>query len=162
MLRAAKSSSSHRLPPHPDRRGLLLLEAVLATLVVSVGLVFIVRGFATHLRAIRSVEEYATLLPLARGKLLELESKALSSPTSPAPPLTVDDLSGGTFSEPYQACEWTLSASLPEDPETYLADASGSLIAEVTVMVRRHDRPSATVRLMALWPTAWFPPGWVS
>ena len=62
MGRPAKSSS---------RRGLLLVEAVLAAVVIAVGLVFISRGLAGQLRALRTVEEYDTLLSLGHGKLLE-------------------------------------------------------------------------------------------
>ena len=60
-----------------SRRGLLLVEAVLSAVVIGVGLSFITRGLASQLRALRSVEEYDTLLSLARSTLQELEANGL-------------------------------------------------------------------------------------
>lgn len=128
-------------------RGLLIVEAVLSVVVIAVGLVFISRGLASQLKALRMIEEHEVLLSLARATLLELEGeRSVNHPPSRA--------QEGTFQEPHQAYRWTIAVTLQDEPD----EVSRS---EVMVAVQRHDRPSSRVRLSAVWPTAWVPEEWL-
>lgn len=135
-----------------SQRGLLLLEAVLSAVVITTGLIFISRGLGGQLRAIRSVEEYDTLLSLARGKLAEFEAMRLSD--RPLPPTRQ-----GVFTEPFQEYQWEVSGRLRED-ET-LTDLSGTPLAyEGVLTVSRFRPPSSAVRLPVIWPSDWIPETW--
>ena len=138
MTRPAKCSS---------RAGLLLVEAVLSAAVIAVGLVFITRGLANQLKAVRALEERETLLALARWKLTELESGLLfGRPLAP-------DLQGD-FAEPYQAYQWSLAFRSRKD----LTDQDGtSLASDVTLTVTHAQPPSASVTLGAIWLRSWIP-----
>ena len=128
-----------------SRRGLLLVEAVLSAVVIAVGLVFISRALASPLKALRTIEEYDTLLVLAPSQLLEWEARR-STPT------TLE----GTFQKPYEAYRWTLKATLREGPDDLKAQDGTPLTSSVTFTVQRGDRPGSTVRLRAVWPSEWF------
>lgn len=126
-------------------QGLLLVEAVLSAVVIAVGLAFISRGLAGHLRAIRTVEEQQVLLALAHGKLLALEAELTSGRPLPA------ELAG-TFEAPYAAYRWQAAVAARED----VADADGNpLASDVTVTVERREGPAASLRLGAVWPAEW-------
>ena len=125
-------------------QGLLLVEAVPSAVVIAVGLAFISRGLASHLRAIRTVEEQPVLLSLAHGKLLSLEAELASGRPAPA------ELAG-TFEEPYAAYRWQAAVAARED----VADSDGNpLASDVTVTVERTE-PPASLRLGAVWPREW-------
>lgn len=131
-----------------SRSGLLLVEAVLSAVVIAVGLVFITRGLASQLKAVRTLEERETLLALARWKLTELESGFLFG--RPLPP----DLQG-EFAEPFQAYQWSLAF----DPRKDLTDTQDgtSLASDVTLTVTREEPPSSSVTLGAVWLKSWLP-----
>ena len=131
---------------YSSRQGLLLIEAVLSAVVIATGLVFISRGLGSQLKALRSVEEYDTLVSLAQGKLQELEGRGLFTP-----PLSKQD-QAGTFEEPYTAYRWTIEAKAREEPK----DAAGNPMAKtVTVTIQHRERTSSTVTLSAIWPANW-------
>ncbi len=131
-----------------SQQGLLLVEAVLAAVVIAVGLVFVTRGFSSHVRALGAIEAYDTLVPLARGKLVELEASRLYTPD-----VSSDD-PAGTFAAPYAAYEWKVSAALREEP------GGESPTSVVAVRVWRTAPPSRQVRLSTVWPTDEVPPAW--
>lgn len=125
----------------------MLVEAVLSAVVIAVGLVFISRGLANHLRAIRTVEDYQTLLALAQGKLRELEGLQGSGAALPA------ELAG-TFAEPYGAYRWEVASAARED----VTDPDGRpLASDVTVTVARTEPTTASVQLGTVWPGDWVP-----
>ena len=139
-----------------SQRGLLLVEAVLSAVVIAVGLVFISRGLGSQLKALRSLEEYDTLVSLAHGKLLELEGKRFAGGH-----LSAKD-HRGTFEEPYTAYDWTVSAK--DGPK----DRDGKPLGRaLTLTVEHHEgnstnpHRSASVHLSALWPTDWVPDEWL-
>ena len=126
--------------------GLLLVEAGLSAVVIAVGLAFISRGLASHLRAIRTIEEQQVLLSLAHGTLLALEAELASGRPAPT------ELAG-TFEAPYAAYRWQAAVAARED----VADADGNpLASDVTVTVERQE-PTASLRLGAVWPREWTP-----
>src|SRR3989338_101607 len=136
-------------PPARSRlpRGFLLVEAVLAAVVIAVGLVFVRRGFSSHVRALRAAEEYDTLTALARGKLLELEASRIFEPD------TSSAEGAGVFEAPGAAYEWRVVATLREEdgqPPT----------SRLELSVRRATPPRHQVRLFTVWPTDEVPPGW--
>ena len=136
--RATRSSS----------RGLLLVEAVLSAVVIATGLIFISRGLSGQLRALRTTGEHDLLLSLASGKLLELEGDRLARDARGAP-------TAGAFPDPYTAYAWTLVAA-PRQGRFDLADKAGApLTSDVALTVTRHDVPSSSVTLRAIWPSAW-------
>ncbi len=93
-----------------------------------------------------SVEAYDTLLGLAQGKLLELESQQLIDGSLP-------DARQGTFPDPYQSYQWTLSVTRRPDP----VDAEGKpLMSDVLIKIQQADHPGM-VQLSAIWPANWFP-----
>ncbi len=137
-------------PPARSRlpRGFLLVEAVLAAVVIAVGLVFVTRGFSSHVRALRAAEEYDTLTALARGKLLELEASRMFEPD------TSSDERAGVFEAPRAAYEWRIVATLREEEDEH------SPTSRLELSVRRATPPRHQVRLFTVWPTDEVPPGW--
>src|SRR3989338_2050315 len=139
MARTAIRRRSMKRPAmRSSQRGLLLVEAVLSAVIIATGLVLITRGLAGQLKALRSIEEYDTLISLAQGKLLELEGKRLFAYSL----LAVDRM--GTFEDPYEAYRWTIEATVRAEPK----DAEGRPLANaVTILVQRTETPTLTVRL---------------
>ena len=128
-----------------SRQGLLLLEAVLAAVVIAVGLVFISRGLASQLKAVRTIDEQQTLLALAHGTLLSLEARLAAGHI-------LDQSPEGGFEAPYQSYRW--SATM--EPRTDQTDALGSPLAgDVFVTVQRENPPASAVTLGAVWPNEW-------
>ena len=124
--------------------GLLLVEAILSSIAIAVGLVFISRGLSSQLKALRTVEEYETLLSLAGRKLTEFETQR-SLPAN----LT------GTFQDPFEAYGWTATATLRDGPDDPQDQAGNPLIGDLIVAVQRDTPPSSAVRLRAVWPREW-------
>lgn len=134
-----------------SRRGLLLVEAILSAVVISIGLVFITRGLGSQLNALRTIEEYDALAALAQSKFVELEGLRLAGR-----PLTLQD-QAGTFKEPYEHYRWTISVAPRAEP----TDAQGApLTKELTLVVQQANRHTASLKLTAVWPTDWVPPEW--
>ncbi len=131
-----------------SRRGLLLVEAGLAAGGIAGGLGVFPRGFSSHVRALRTVEEYDILVPLARGKLHELEASRIFEPK------TSSDAPSGEFAPPYDMYEWRVSAMLREEP------GGESPTSRVELNVRRKTPPAYQVHLSTVWPTDEVPPGW--
>ncbi|OGX28665.1 MAG: hypothetical protein A3B78_01000 [Omnitrophica WOR_2 bacterium RIFCSPHIGHO2_02_FULL_67_20] len=127
-----------------SRRGLLLLEAVLSAVVVVVGLVFITRALGGQLGALRRIEEADATLALARGKLLEWESRRLAG----LPPADRE----GAFDEPFAGYRWVLSA----EPRADVTKTDGSpAAADATLTVERESPPASSTTLTAVWPANW-------
>ena len=127
--------------------GLLLVEAVLSAVVITVGLVCITQGLTSQLKALRMLEARETLLALARWKLTELETSLLSG--RPLPPDLQDD-----FAEPYQSYQWSLIFNARAD----LIDKDGSSLAsDVSLTVTHAQPPIGSVTLGAVWLKSWLP-----
>ena len=125
-------------------RGFLLVEAVLATLVIAVGLVFISRGISGSLNALSMLRQRTLLLRLAESTLTELKTEAQQIPT--ASPRE------GDFGEPNSGYRWALTIRpLQGSP----ADVSAEAFRAVSLTVSRIDQPTALIRLHALWPLEW-------
>lgn len=140
-----------RLDKRSSQQGLLLVEAVLSAIVITVGLVVISRGLGNQLKALRTMDEYDTLLSLAHERLLELEAERLWGP----PP--THERADGLFKAPYESYHWLVKATARED----LKDAEGNPIAsEVLLTIQRNDRASSSLRLRAVWPSVWIPAEW--
>ncbi|MBI3083390.1 MAG: hypothetical protein HYY90_03405 [Candidatus Omnitrophica bacterium] len=161
MSRRARCSSS---------RGLLLVEAVLSAVVIAVGLVFISQGLSSQLKALRTMEEYDTLLALARRKWLELEAERLSHlPVAQEARAGSFDAQGtGGFDTGYR---WTIAAI--RRPQLGMSSGGSPLFSEVTLTIRRavtpnagaaagNERRSAAVILAAIWPSEWVPEEWLN
>ena len=160
MGRRARCSSS---------RGLLLVEAVLSAVVIAVGLVFISRGLSSQLTAIRTVEEYDTLLALARRKWLELEAERLSR-LPVAQEARTGSCDGQGEEGPDAAYQWTITAI--RRPQLGMGSDGAPLFSEVTLTIRRTAKPrsgapvgnehrSSAVLLSAIWPSEWVPATWL-
>ena len=130
--------------------GFLLVEAVFSAVLIAVGLVFINRGLSGQLQAVRTVEDYETLLSLAQSKLAELESARLFNRAIPPD-------ANGLFGVPYQNYRWTIRAVPREDLKN---DADQPIAAEVTITVQRAAERSSVVSLSAIWCADWVPPEW--
>jgi hypothetical protein len=128
-----------------SRRGLLLVEAVLSAVVITLGLVFINRAMGGQLGAVRRIEHADETASLARRSLLEFEALCLAGP----PPAARE----GTFDEPADAYRWAMSA----EPRADLVREDGTPEA-LTVAVRvERDAPGSSAIVTALWPAAWVP-----
>lgn len=156
-----------------SQRGLLLVEAGLSAVVIAVGLVFISRGLTNQLKALRTVDEYETLLSLAHGKLSELEAQRLRPGGIPPPPERPEGLfevSDEAASE--STYQWRVTVVRREDLDV---DQDGRpLFSDITLAVRRQgdlpalpagggqasERRSSAVTLSAIWPTDWVPAEW--
>ena len=140
-----------RRAKHSSQQGFLLVEAVLSAIVITVGLVVISRGLSNQLKALRTMDEYDTLLSLAHERLLELEAERLWGP----PP--THERADGLFKAPYESYHWMVKATVRED----LKDTEGNPIAsDVLLTIQREDHASSSLRLRAVWPSTWIPPEW--
>ena len=131
-----------------SRRGLLLVEAVLSAVVIAAGLVFISRGLGSQLQALRRVEDYDTLLTLARNKLLELEGEHLARPPHAS-------ALSGAFPAPYQDYRWAVTATPRQGPHDLIDHEERPLTSDVTLTVSRSATASAALQLHAVWPSEW-------
>lgn len=136
------------LPRFSSARGVLLVEAVLASVVVAVGLSFITRGLGSQVQAFGAMEEYDTLARLADDVLGDIQRDAQAGhPPRRAP--------AGTFEAPDAAYRWTISAApLPStDPDLS--------VARVTVRIARADGTGRAQAVEAVWPTELVPQEWL-
>jgi hypothetical protein len=128
------------------RRGLLLVEAVLAAGVIATGLVLVSRSLGGQLSAIGRVEERDAALALGRSKLAELEAARLSGV-----PESGEDLDG-TFDQPFDAYGWSLRTEPRED----LTRPDGTPLAvEATLTIKKGSSGGTLASLAALWPASW-------
>ena len=124
---------------------MLLVEAVISAVAIATGLVFVSRSLSGQLRALKRVEESATLVALAEAKLREVEA-ACPLQAVPAPPPQLV----GNFAEPFEAYEWELTTASMADQR-----ADEMPLSTVTVAVRRAGTGTAALRLSMPWLTAW-------
>src|SRR3989338_4178480 len=113
-------------------RGVLIVEALLATVVIAVGLALITRALAGQLKALRLVEDYAMLTDLAREVFADVE-RSVQEGESPQREPT------GEFEAPHAGYRWALSARSVEDDD---AEFPKSL---VTLSVSRSGQEQAAV-----------------
>ena len=133
-----------------SQQGLLLVEAVLAAAVIAVGLVFISRGLASQLAALRGLDARGTLSALASQRLLELEGICLSGAT------LVPERSG-TYDAPYQDYQWAVGVTPRDD----ITDDAGTAVAgTLTIDVWRAAGPAMQGTLSTVWRRDWLPEGW--
>lgn len=131
-----------------NARGVLLVEAVLASVIIAVGLSFITRGLGSQVQAFGAMEEYDTLARLAEDVLADIERQARAG----QPPAREPE---GTFEAPWAAYRWMIAAeALPEtDPDLRLA--------HVRVRVGQTDAASRTHTVTAVWPLELVPAEWL-
>ncbi len=109
------------------------------------------RGLSNQLKALRTIDEYDTLISLAHERLLELEAERLWG----VPP--THERAEGSFKAPYASYHWTLKATVRDD----LKDADGHPMAsDVMLTIQRDDRAASSMQLRAVWPSVWIPPEW--
>ena len=130
-----------------SRQGLLLVEAVLAAVVIAVGLVFISRGLSSQLKAVQAIDEQQTLLALAHETLLGLESRLAAGQTL-APRLE------GGFEAPDESYRWSVTV----EPRSDQTDALGTPLAGDVFVTVQGERSPAAVTLGAVWPKEWLAP----
>jgi hypothetical protein len=125
-------------------RGLLLVEATLATVVIAVGLVFISRGIAGSLKALSRIQELDRLLQLAESTFCEVEAHAQAvQPVS---------LGTGIFPQPSDRYGWTLS--IDPVPATF-SGVDPQAFRSVILTVSRSTTTTPSVRLQSVWPIEW-------
>ncbi len=129
-----------------SRRGLLLIEAIIASIVLTVGLVGITVGLSNQLKAIRVVEDQNTLLMLARTKLNELEAGLISNQIP-------EDIGPEDFAEPYEDFSWQVDIGTIDAEQVFGMDVS---VVHIRV---QGEKSSLTVD--AYWPTE-FIVDWIS
>lgn len=129
-----------------NRRGLLLVEAVLCAAVIGLGLVFISRSFSGYLRALKTMENTDVLVSLARSTLAELEAGRTAAQPTSIP-------REGTFESPHEAYGWTLAAT----PQGAIGELS---VSRVDAAVHPAEGGGPQLRLSALWPQGWVPDSW--
>lgn len=117
---------------------------------IAVGLVFITRALGSQLQALKSLQVYHALLPLAEGKLAEMESRWLFGVSNPADREGSLDQAGGVAAPD----RWMLQASPRAD--LLKNDAGEALVDELLLSARHESPPQANVRLRTLWPSEWF------
>lgn len=126
-------------------KGFLLIEAIVSAVVIAVGIAFVNRGLSSQLKAIRTVEEYETLLSLARDKVSEFEGQRLFGIP---PPSNLED----AFEEPSKGYRWVMTFR----PRPDMTNEEGEpLFADVSLDVRAEGRPSSTITLGAIWSADW-------
>lgn len=129
-----------------SQRGALIVEAVLAAVVIAVGLAAVTQALGGQLRALRTVKDAVALSALAQATLLEMEASVQDGETPPRP-------AEGTFAAPHDAFSWRLAA------EPLEADA-GVELSRVTLSVRQAPPSGGAVTLTALWPADLVPDEW--
>lgn len=132
-------------------QGFLLVEAVLSAVIISVGLVWVTRGFSSQLRAIQTIDASTELKNIAAQILLEVEGDLRESRSPQRLQKGVLELSGHSY-----AWIFTLQPH-PDDPA----------IKRVILSVNSQQDSSAlaassisSIRLQALWPSDWIPDEW--
>ena len=131
-----------------SRQGLLLVEAVLAAVVIAVGLTLISRGLASQLKAVRTIEEQQALLSLAHGTLLGLEARLSGGGV-------LSSGAEGGFEAPNDPYRWSVEMGSRSDE----VDAQGEpLASDVFVTVRKDAPASGAVTLGVVWPQEWLSP----
>ena len=88
-----------------SRRGYTLIEVVVATAILAVGLTALVRGFASGLNSMRVTENRAMAVELARQKLAEIT--AMSDP--------IQGTNNGDVAEPWQRFRWETEVEPTEE-----------------------------------------------
>ena len=143
--------------------GMLLAEAVFAASVIAGGLVYISQGLASQLRALRALEQYSALCPLAEAKLLELEAmRRLSSRAAQESSSGTYDVTGAGGIQTY---EWTIAARARDDLDM---DAQGRpFYSQVILTIQRAagtgSNPQITrIELSVVWPMEWIPQNWLT
>ena len=136
------------MPRLNSARGVLLVEAVLASVIIAVGLSFITRGLGSQVQAFGVMEEYDTLARLAEDVLADLERQARAG----QPPAREPE---GAFEAPWAAYGWSITAdALPEtDPDLRLA--------RVRVRVGQADASGRAHTVTAVWPLDLVPGEWL-
>lgn len=129
-------------------RGLLLVEAVLAAVVIGISLTLITRGLGSQLRALRTVRDQATLLRLAQGVLLVAQQQVHAGQVPEMP-------QQGEFDEPDVGYAWTWRAE-PSDTEDL-----GVPVSRVRLVVRPAGQTAGGLTLGTVWPTELVPPEWL-
>lgn len=126
-------------------KGLLLVEAVLASVVMTTGLVLISRGLGGQLKALRRLEEQQATLAAANRQLAEWEALGMFSATMPTSAAVESiDVAGKTYRRIWSVGEPVLSD---------MAGIQQEIARWVTVTV-------GGVRLTTVWPTTWVPDEW--
>lgn len=119
-----------------SQQGLLLVEAVLASIVMTVGLVLISRGLGGQLQALRRLETQQATLADAQRQLAEWEALGMFAPK----PLAATSVPG---------VRWSAGEPVSRD----MGGTPTAIAQPVTVMV-------AGIRLTTIWPTTWVPDEW--
>lgn len=126
----------------------MLVEAVLASVIIGVGLSFITRGLGAQLHALGVMQETEALARLADEVLADMTREALTG----QPPLRAAE---GAFGPPHGAYRWTITAEplLETDPDL--------LLTRITVRISRADGAGRTHTVSTLWPSAAVPAEWL-
>jgi hypothetical protein len=127
-------------------QGLLLIEAVLSAVILTVGVVFISRGLGGQLQAIQRVEAYERLRAAARSLLTELEGRGVFG-------LVPLEESAGTLDTPGGAYAWRLDAA--DRPDVTAGEDETSLADEVIFTVAPAPSGQPLLWLATLWPPEW-------
>ena len=137
-------------------RGFLLMEAILSAVVIATGLVMISRALSHQLGAIRAVEQYDGLLPLAQRKLAEWEMQRLrGGPSGSEPQNGVAAVA--TALRPEQ--QWRVTAIRRTDLE--LSADGEAIFSEIKLWVGpRAEAAGRSMVLSAIWPSEWVPENW--
>ena len=98
--------------PRNKFRGLLLFEVAVATAIISVSLVFILRSFSTALNALKTATKYyqGVLLLEAKDWDLKIAGPRLANQEGNFP-------QEGNFDEPYKDFHWAIHKEPVEDTE---------------------------------------------
>lgn len=119
-----------------SQQGLLLVEAVLASIVMTVGLVLISRGLGGQLQALRRLEDQYRAVADAERQLAEWEALGLFAPKPLAAAIG-------------SSARWSVGEPVSRE----IAGTPTEIAQPVTLT-------SGGIRLMTLWPTTWVPDEW--
>ncbi len=100
-----RDASASSRPMNSNPRGFLLLETLLAVLILTVGLTFMIRSLGSSLGALRASDDATQAMLLLEERMWDLEAEGSITPGS----------SRGAFPKHDGKYQWAVEASEPND-----------------------------------------------
>ena len=125
----------------------MLTEAIIAAVVITVGIVMISRTFSTHLRALQSMQTYDERQALAYSVLDQMEQRLISGSVATG-------VRNMPFGQSDSGFGWSLFVGQP------IEDEMGFKLSDVRVEVASADPKIPKTILKTRWPSDRIPLEW--
>ena len=126
-----------------DKKGLLIVEAILATVVIAVGLSWTLRSLSNQLKALRTIDSSSTFIRVADAIFMEVESDVREGRSSRL-------AAEGVVEDSPIFYRWSFATQPTADSD----------ITQVVLTVSSAQGHLASRTLRELWPSSWIPSEW--